>query len=77
MLTQGLGPKFDNLKCVIKVIKQLNFCSGITSDVREETTRGEEDNNFGSRENRADRDTQVTFKTLDNTENTTYHAKAS
>ena len=31
MLTQGLGPKFDNSKCVIKVIKQLTFCSGITS----------------------------------------------
>ena len=31
MLTRGLGPKFDNSKCVIKVIKQLTFCSGITS----------------------------------------------
>ena len=31
MLTRGLGPQFDNSKCVIKVIKQLTFCSGITS----------------------------------------------
>ena len=31
MFTRGLGPQFDNSKCVIKVIKQLTFCSGITS----------------------------------------------
>ena len=31
MLTRGLGPKFDSSKCVIKVIKQLTFCAGITS----------------------------------------------
>ena len=31
MLTRDLGPKFDSSKCVIKVIKQLTFCSGFIS----------------------------------------------